>query len=95
MKKNQLSVLGTKLPVWLEIQRCIRKEPERITYTREQAQQRALGHLRVLQENYLGETGRILSEKIEYSEKNGVVYAVSRCTVEEDIAVEVPMGGTA
>ena len=95
MKKSQLSILGTELPVYLEIQRCIRKEPAVITYTAEQAQRRALEKLRVLQENYLGETGKILSEQIEYSEKNGIIYAVSHCTVEEDIAVEVPMGGTA
>ncbi len=94
VKKSQLSVLGTDLPVWLETQRCIRKEPEAVIYTTEQAQRRALERLRILQKNYLGETGRILTEEITFSEKDGVVYAVSHCTVEEDIAVEVPMGGT-
>ncbi|MBP3705565.1 MAG: hypothetical protein J6I98_08545, partial [Clostridia bacterium] len=63
-------------------------------YTTEQAQRRALEKLRVLQKNYLGETGRILAEEITFSEKAGVIYAVAHCTVEEDIAVEVPMGGT-
>ena len=50
--------------------------------------------MNILQENYLGKTGKILSEELSYSEKEGVVYAVSHCTVEEDIALEVPMGGT-
>ena len=94
VKKIQLSVLGTDLPVWLEIQRCVRTEPKTVAYTTGQAQRRALEKLRVLQKNYLGETGRILTEEITFSEKAGVVYAVSHCTVEEDIAVEVPMGGT-
>jgi len=94
VKKIQLSVLGTDLPVWLEIQRCVRTEPKTVAYTTEQAQRRALEKLRVLQKNYLGETGRILAEEITFSEKAGVIYAVAHCTVEEDIAVEVPMGGT-
>lgn len=94
VKKIQLSVLGTDLPVWLEIQQCVRTEPKTVAYTTEQAQRRALEKLRVLQKNYLGETGRILAEEITFSEKAGVIYAVAHCTVEEDIAVEVPMGGT-
>ncbi len=93
LKKSQLTVLGTAIPVWLETQHCISKEQKKIAYTAEQAQRRALEKVRILQENYLGDTGEILSEEIRFSEKNGVVYAVSECTVLEDIAVEVPMGG--
>ena len=42
---------------------------------------------------FLNKTGEILAEEIRFSEKNGVVYAISDCTLLENIAVEVPMGG--
>lgn len=95
LKKTPLKIWGTELPIWLETQRCISVVPEKTSYTVEQAQRRAVEKIRVLQENYLGENGEILSEEIRFKEKNGIVYAVSECTVLEDIALEVPMGGTA
>ena len=93
LKKSQLAILGTELPVWIETQRYVTTEWVNTSYTTEQAQRRALEKVRVLQENYLGETGEILAEEIRFSEKNGVVYAISDCTLLENIAVEVPMGG--
>jgi len=49
--------------------------------------------VRQLQENYLGGRGRVLSEEMEFTLRDGVVYAAAHCVVEENIAKEVSMNG--
>lgn len=88
-ERDTLTLLGVKLPVWTETLRCAEQMPVTVEFTEEEAKQRAYERVRQLEENYLGETGTLLSEIVTYKIKDGVVYAVAQCAVEENIAREV------
>ena len=91
--REQLVLLNTALPVWVETQRCGTLETVALEFTEEEALRRAKEKVRILQENYLGKTGTILSEEITHSVQDGVVYATAHCVIEEDIAREIAMNG--
>lgn len=91
--RKELVLLGKTLPVWVQTQRCGTKETVTVTFTAEEAERRAKEKVRLLQENYLGGEGKILSEEITCTEKDGEVFVTARCVVEEDIAREVAMNG--
>lgn len=93
LERKPLTLLGVTLPVWVETQRIAEKTPITVEYTEEEAKQRAAEAVRQLQENYLHSRGRILSEEMEFTLRDGVVYAAAHCVVEEDIAKEVSMYG--
>ena len=88
-----LVLLGVTLPVWVETQRVAENVPVTVEYTEEEARLRAAEKVRQLQENYLGDRGRVLSEEMEFTLRDGVVYAAAHCVLEEDIAKEVSMSG--
>lgn len=92
-EKESLVLLDTALPVWIETQRCGAYETVEVEFTIEEAQRRAEEKVRLLQENYLGKTGKILSEDVSVSVRDGAVYVTARCVIEEDIAREVAMNG--
>lgn len=90
-ERKPLTLLGTELPVWTETLRCAELQPVTVEFTEEEARQRAYEKVRLLEENYLGETGILLSEAVSYKLEDGVVYATAQCVLEEDIAREVSM----
>lgn len=91
--REPLTLLGVTLPVWVETLRTADCETVTVTFTEEQAQQRALEKIRQMQAAYLGEDGTLLSETIMYTLKDGVVYASAECVCEENIAQEIPISG--
>lgn len=91
--RKELVLLGKTLPVWVQTQRCGTMENITVTFTAEEAERRAKEKVRLLQENYLGGEGKILSEEITCTEMDGEVFVTARCVVEEDIAREVAMNG--
>lgn len=91
--REQLILLDTAMPVWVETQRCGTLQTVTVEFSQEEALRRAKEKVRLLQENYLGETGKILSEEITNSIQDGVVYVTARCVIEENIAREAAMNG--
>ena len=66
-EREPLTLLGTELPVWTETLRCAELQPVTVEFTEEEARQRAYEKVRLLEENYLGETGILLSETVSYT----------------------------
>lgn len=79
------------LPLWVETVRVYEEETVPVTFTKEEAQRRALENLHQLQKLALGEDGRVLTENITYQTKDGAVYVTSRCVCLENIAQEAPL----
>ena len=92
--RKQLKILGKALPVWVDTQRCTENETVTVTFTEAEATRRAQEKVRQLQENYLAQGGRILSEETEILRKNGSIYVSAHCVLEEDIAQEIALDGS-
>lgn len=90
-RREPLVLLGKELPLWIETLRIAATETVPVTFTEEQARERAGEYVEQLIENYMGETGQVLSKKVTYEIRDGVVYATAECTLYEDIAEEIPM----
>ena len=91
VSREPLTLLGTELPVWVETLRIVEPETVAVTFTEEEAKHRALEKVHELEDFYLGETGKLLSEEITYTVRGGVVYASAYCVCEENIAREVSL----
>lgn len=87
--RQPLKLLGVEMPVWTETLRCAEQRAVTVEFTEEEAKQRAYEKVRQLEENYLGETGTLLSESVTYTIKDGMVYAAAKCILEENIAREM------